>query len=110
MSRRCKNKSPAYESRSAGHAESGIRIAKKKESSHVGLLRTRMAQCNSRKITCFTPMVREMCSSNNLKIASWNRWNGKLSQSPWSLKRATSICALVRKGVVLGAVQEKDPG
>ena len=71
------------------------------------MLRTRTARCDSPEITCFTLVVREICSSNNQEISSWNRWNDRLSLSLWSLKSPTSICRLVGKGVLPGAVQEK---
>ena len=100
------NTSPAYDSTSAGHAESGVRTCER-EGSHVGMLRTRTARCDSREITCFTSMMREICRSNNQQISSWNRWNDRLSQSLWSLKSPTSVRPLVGKGVLPGAWWER---
>ena len=71
ISRRLRNTSPAYDSRSAGNIESGVSIVKEKVR-HVGMSRTRAALCDSREITCFTPVVREICSSNFQQISSWN--------------------------------------
>ena len=88
------NTSPAYDSRSAGHAESGVRIVKEKVRTLI-LFCTRVARCNSWEITCFTSMVCKICSSNNQQISPWNRWNDRLSQSLRSFENATSIYALV---------------
>ena len=71
------------------------------------MLCTRTERCDSREITCFTPMVREICSSKNQEITSRNRWNGWLSQGLRSLRSPTSIRPLVRKGALPGAVQKK---
>ena len=87
------NTSPAYDSRSAGHAESGVRIVKEK---------VRTLICSARelhgsnwKITCFISMVCKICISNNKQISQWNRWNDRLSQSQRSFENATSIRALL---------------
>ena len=96
-----------YHSRSAGHAESGVRIEREK---------VRTLMCYIRELhrvtverTRFTTVVREMCSSNNQQISPWNRWNDRLSQSSWSLKSPTPIRPLVGKGVLPGVVQERRP-
>ena len=49
----------------------------------------------------------KICSSNIAQISPWNRWNDRLSQSLWSFENATSICAVVRKGILLGAAKRK---
>ena len=54
------NTSPAFDSRSAGHAESGVRIVKEKVPTLICL-----ARCNNWEITCFISMVCKICSSNN---------------------------------------------
>ena len=80
-----------------------------RKSSHVGVLCTRTARCDSWEITCFTPVVCKICSSIISRshrgtdgMTGHRRANGR-SRVP------TSICSLVEKGVLPGAVQEKDP-
>ena len=88
------NTSPAYDSRSAGHAESGVRIAKEKVRTLICFARE-CTRCDCWVITCFTPMVCKICMSNYWQISPWNRWNDRPSQSLRSLETATSICAVV---------------
>ena len=58
------NTSPAYDSRSAGHAENGVRIVKEKVRTLICFERE-FARCDNWEITCFTSMERKICSSNN---------------------------------------------
>ena len=54
------NTSPAYDSRSAGHAVIGVRTVKEKVRTLICF-----ARCNNWEITCFTSKVCKICSSNN---------------------------------------------
>ena len=77
---------PTHYSRSAGHAESGVRIVKEKVRALVCFARDLHG---GQEITCFTPVLHEICSSNTQQISSWNRWSDRPSQSLWSLKSPT---------------------
>ena len=58
------NTSPAYDSRSAGHAESGIRIVKENVRTLICVARE-LHGVNNWEITCSISMVCETCSPNN---------------------------------------------
>ena len=92
MSRRCRTtvRSTTVDQRDKLRAVSEFR----RRSSHVGLLRSRAA-CDNWEITCVTSMVREICSTSNFRVTSWNRWHDRLSQSLRPLKSPTSVCTLV---------------
>ena len=85
------NTSPAHDSRSAGHAESGVRIVKKK---------VRTLMCFARELHGVTGGKSHVSLPWCVRFAAQiinrsHRWNDRLSQSLRSLKNATSICAVV---------------
>ena len=104
------SRSPAYDSRSAGLAESGGRIVKEN---------VRMLVCYARELHGVTVGRSHVSLPWCVKFAAqlisrshrgtdgmtgYRRAYGRSRKSP------TSTCPSVRKGVLLGAVQEKDPG
>ena len=89
------NTSPAHDSRSAGHADSGIRIVKEKVGTLICFARE-LHGVTIGNLTYFTSIVRK---DSQLKLISRSHRGtdgiDSLLQSLWSFEKATSICALV---------------